>query len=276
MSEALATAPRFTTYLGSATVLFETLGLRILTDPVLDAAGTTWQLNKRLAAPSLSYANQLGAALPAGALGPIDLVLLSHDQHRDNLDRAGLEVARAAGLVLTTRAGAQRLAARGLERVRGLAPGESVHVPCRDGELLVTATPARHGRTGTGWIAGDVIGFILRHPQWGLIYITGDTVWFEGLRELCQYGAPDRLFVHLGAARFGRGWLRRCFHWSMSVEEALRLTEALQPRRVVPIHFEGWSHYTEGAAEVTRAFERAGLAERLLWLPRGQRVADAH
>ncbi|MFN9185801.1 MAG: MBL fold metallo-hydrolase [Betaproteobacteria bacterium] len=268
--------PVATTYLGSATVLIESLGLRILTDPVLDAAGTAWQLNKRLASPSLAYVNQQGAALPVSALPPIDLVLLSHDQHRDNLDRAGLELARRAGQVITTPAGAQRLVARGLTQVRGLEPGESIEVPIRDGHdgpLRVTATPARHGRNGTRWITGDVIGFMLRHPRWGRTYITGDTVWFDGLEALRSSEPLDRMFVHLGAARFGRGWLR-CLHWSMSVQEAVRLTNTLQPRRVVPIHFEGWSHFTEGRAEVARAFAHAGLADRLVWLPRGERVAQ--
>jgi L-ascorbate metabolism protein UlaG (beta-lactamase superfamily) len=270
-----ARAPWFVTYLGSATVLIEALGLRILTDPVLDPPGTTWQLNKRLASPSLRYGNTFGAAGDAASLAPIDLVLLSHDQHRDNLDRAGLELARSARRVITTCAGARRLADRGLSQAVGLAPGESVEVPCENGSLRVTATPARHGRSGTGWIAGEVIGFMLWHPRWGRTYITGDTVWFDALRGLSPPGEIDQMFVHLGAARFGRGWLRSCFHWSMSVDEAVCLTEALRPRHVVPIHFEGWSHFTEGAEEVARAFAKAGLDERLLWLPRGHRIADA-
>jgi L-ascorbate metabolism protein UlaG (beta-lactamase superfamily) len=283
MSSALAPPPQdgsaaplpwHVTYIGSATVLFEALGLRIVTDPVLDAAGTTWHLDKRLARPSLAYTNQLGPGLGADALATIDLVLLSHDQHRDNLDRAGLALARRAKQVITTRAGARRLAARGLTQVVGLDPGESIEVPSRNGPLLVTATPARHGRTGTRWIAGEVIGFMLRHPRWGRTYVTGDTVWFDGLQALRSSEPLDRVFVHLGAARFGRGWLRRCFHWSMSVEEAVRLTQTLRPRWVVPIHFEGWSHFTEGQAEIRRAFEQAGLADRLEWLPRGQRVAQ--
>jgi L-ascorbate metabolism protein UlaG (beta-lactamase superfamily) len=271
MSESVAT-----TYLGSATVLIEALGLRILTDPVLDAAGTTWQLNRRLALPSLAYINQQGAALPASALPPIDLVLLSHDQHRDNLDSAGLALARTARQVITTRAGARRLADRGLTQVRGLEPGESIEVPSRDGHgapLHVTATPARHGRSGTQWIAGDVIGFMLRHRRWGCTYITGDTVWFDGLEALRSSEPLDRMFVHLGAARFGRGLLR-CLHWSMNVAETVRLTQALQPRQVVPIHFEGWSHFTEGRDEVEQAFAQAGLTDRLVWLPRGERVTQ--
>ncbi len=143
----------------------------------------------------------------------------------------------------------------------------------RDGPLLVTATPARHGRTGTQGIGGAVIGFMPRHPRWGRTGVTGDTVRFDGLRALRSPEPLDRVFVHLGAARFGRGWLRRCLHWSMSVDEAVRLTQTLEPRWVVAIHSEGWSHFTEGQADIERAFGQAGLADRLQGLPRGQRVA---
>jgi L-ascorbate metabolism protein UlaG (beta-lactamase superfamily) len=42
-------------------------------------------------------------------LGPIDYILLSHDQHSDNLDRAGREMLTRAGQVLTTKDGTERL-----------------------------------------------------------------------------------------------------------------------------------------------------------------------
>jgi L-ascorbate metabolism protein UlaG (beta-lactamase superfamily) len=95
----------------------------------------------------------------------------------------------------------------------------------------------------------------------------------DGLEALRSSEPLDRMFVHLGAARFGRG-LRRCLHWSMNVAEAVRLTQALQPQQAVPIHFEGWSHFTEGREEVEQAFAQAGLADRLVWLPRGERVTQ--
>ena len=32
---------------------------------------------------------------------------------------------------------------------------------------------------------------------------------------------------------------------------------------MVPLHFEGWAHFTQGRASLVAAFERAGLADRL-------------
>ena len=256
------------TWLGSATLLIEVAGLRLLTDPVLDSAGTEWALNPRLPQPSLRYRSLSGPALDADALGPLDAVLLSHDQHRDNFDLAGRRVAARATCILTTELGASRLAARGLAQARGLAPGQHVelHGPC--GTVRITAMPAYHARAGARWLAGPVIGFLIealgrRH------YVSGDTVWFDGLREMARQRPIDTLFVHLGAARFGRGLLRRCAHWSFTAEESARLSQVVQPRRIVPIHYEGWSHFTEGLAEIEIAYRQANMADRLVVLPRG-------
>jgi len=41
----------------------------------------------------------------------------------------------------------------------------------------------------------------------------------------------------------------------------------------VPIHYEGWSHLTEGRAEIERAFRAAGQEHRLRFLPPGQTVS---
>ena len=59
------------TWLGHSTVLIETGGARLLTDPVLR--------------PRVAHLTRRAAAVDAGELGPLDAVLLSH-VHRDHLD----------------------------------------------------------------------------------------------------------------------------------------------------------------------------------------------
>src|SRR5919202_6513555 len=84
---------------GGPTAVLEFAGLRWLTDPAFSPPG--------------EYAGGLvkttGPALAADAVGSIDVVLLSHDHHSDNLDPEGRELLTQAGTVLTTPAGAARL-----------------------------------------------------------------------------------------------------------------------------------------------------------------------
>ena len=81
-----------------------------------------------------------GPAITPADLGPSDAVLLSHDHHGDNLDTAGRALPPAAGVVLTTAAGAHRLGGN----ARGLQPWATTQLeaPAKP-PIQVTATPCR-------------------------------------------------------------------------------------------------------------------------------------
>jgi len=139
------------TYVGGPTALLELAGLRLLTDPTFDPAGTEYRT------PVYTLRKTSGPAVAADALGPIDTVLLSHDHHFDNLDHAGRALLSRVPLVLTTPAGAERLGGHAV----GLAPWESVVLEAPDGRRLrVTGTPARHGPADGD--RGPVTGFLHR------------------------------------------------------------------------------------------------------------------
>jgi L-ascorbate metabolism protein UlaG (beta-lactamase superfamily) len=91
------------TYIGGPTALLEWAGLRLLTDPTFDAAGTVYP------AGAYSLRKTQEAALASDSLLPLDAVLLSHDHHVDNLDHSGRALLPRAGRILTTAAGAARL-----------------------------------------------------------------------------------------------------------------------------------------------------------------------
>ncbi len=90
------------TLIGGPTALIEIDGFRLLTDPTFDAPGD-YQL------PHVKLEKLTGPALGARDVGEIDAVLLSHDQHSDNLDHSGRDFLKGAKRVLTTQAGAKRL-----------------------------------------------------------------------------------------------------------------------------------------------------------------------
>ncbi|MFQ5651535.1 MAG: MBL fold metallo-hydrolase [bacterium] len=75
--------------------------------------------------------------------------------------------------------------------------------------------------------------------------------------------------LHVGSAQFTpSGPIRYTFNGV----EAARTAKALQARRIIPIHYEGWSHFREGRPEIEKAFAEQRLADRLHWLPAGEAV----
>jgi L-ascorbate metabolism protein UlaG (beta-lactamase superfamily) len=262
------------THIGGPTVLIELGGWRLLTDPTFDPAGGSYRFGW-----GTGSVKTAGPAIPAAELGPIDAVLLSHDQHDDNLDAAGRAFLPQAGTVVTTVPGAKRLGsgARGLaawEETTLEAPGKA--------PLEILATPCRHGPPLSRPIVGEVIGFGLRvggaspevAPAAGAsptkrhvdLWISGDTVLYDGVREVAERLDVDVALIHLGGVRFPiSGPLR----YTMDGAEAAELADFLAPRVAVPIHYEGWKHFREGRDEAEAALAGAATRERFRWPPSG-------
>ena len=243
------------THIDTACVLLEVGGWRLLTDPVFDPPGQRYWFgwgtsSRKTGAPALSSA----------AVGVVDAVLLSHHQHGDNLDRAGRAVAASAPLVLSTPAGSRQFAAgvglRSWESLVLQAPGRA--------DLQVAAVPARHR---PAWIpafaAGPATGFLLTSdalPR-GPVYITGDTVLYDGVRSVAPRGPIDVLVAHVGAVRFPH--ITGPARFTMNAAEVVELARLTGARVIVPVHTGGWTHFREGLPALVDACRAAGLADRL-------------
>lgn len=243
------------TLIGGPTVLIEIGGVRLLTDPTFDEPGT-YQL------PHVTLEKRVGPAVAASEIGRIDAVLLSHDQHSDNLDHSGRALLGAVPAVFTTRAGAERLGGT----VRGLAPWQTVPVAGVEGrQLQVTATPARHGPAGIEPLSGDVVGFLIGlHEPGDAVYITGDTVWYEGLAEVARRYRPRLVILFAGAAK-----TRGPFHLTMDTNDAIETASAFPDAQIAAVHADGWAHLTEGREDLERAFAALGIGNRLRALTAG-------
>jgi L-ascorbate metabolism protein UlaG (beta-lactamase superfamily) len=246
------------TYIGGPTALIELAGLRLLTDPTFDPAGEEYKTSV------YTLHKAAGPAIGPASLGHIDAVLLSHDQHFDNLDRAGRALIKDVDTVLTTQAGAERLGNHAV----GLTPWQSVDLTTPEGDTLrVTGTPARHGPADQD--RGPVTGFVLTLSSTldHAIYISGDTVWYEGVAEVAR-----RFPIHLAVLFMGAARVREVgpSHLTFTAAEAVEAARAFADADIIPLHYQGWAHFSESRQEIESAFQSAGLEGRLKWMPPGQ------
>ena len=264
------------TLIGGPTALLEWGGLRILTDPTFD--------EPRSYGDDDPLVKTAGPAIAAADLGRIDLALVSHHHHPDNLDDSGRAVALTLPLVVTTPAGAAEFAGdAAIARVIGASDGEIVELD--DTELVgsevaerapagarLHVLPAQHGPLEVADRLGPVCGFLLEAPEHPTVYISGDNSSLAVVSTIAERHAHvDAALLFAGAARVD------------SIDATLTLTSAdaraaaltLGARRVVVLHVDQWEHFREDRATVQRAF--AGLEspageELLAATPLGERV----
>jgi L-ascorbate metabolism protein UlaG (beta-lactamase superfamily) len=243
------------TLVGGPTAVIEIGGFRLLTDPTFDPPGE-YEL------PHVTLVKTMGPALAPSEIGMVDAVLLSHDQHSDNLDNSGRAFLGNAKRVLTTAAGASRLGGH----AEGLAPWDSVTLSQPDGSrLTVTGTPARHGPAGIEPMAGDVIGFVLEGVARRAIYVTGDTVWYDGVAEVAR-----RFDVGLVMPFAGSAQTRGPFHLTMDVNDTIETARAFPSALIVPLHCDGWQHFKQSGADLRGSFDALGFGDRLRMLEPGR------
>ncbi|MGW0927354.1 MBL fold metallo-hydrolase [Streptomyces sp. NPDC002644] len=255
--EDLATPPADglrVTWLGHSTVLTEIDGHRVLFDPV-------W--GRRCSPVTFAGPRRLHPApVPLAALGPVDVVVISHD-HYDHLDMPTIKALTGTDTLFAVPLGVgAHLEHWGVpaDRLRELDWHESTRV----GGITLTATPARHfcGRglrntQHTLWASWCVAGD--RHR----VFHSGDTGYFEGFRDIgAEHGPFDVTMIQLGAYSE---------HWPdihMTPEEGLRAHLDLQGGApggiLLPIHWgtfnlalHPWAEPAEWARD---AAEEAGQA----------------
>ncbi|MET8776253.1 MBL fold metallo-hydrolase [Nocardia sp. NPDC004654] len=231
-------------HIGGPTIRFRYGGSVWLTDPTFDEPGDY---------PGLVTLHKLtGPAVPVEEVGPVDVVLLSHDQHSDNLDTAGRAFLATVDTVLSTTEAATRM-----NGVRGLRNWESFRV----GAVTVTGVPALHGPEGCEPLSGPVTGFVLEAAGEPTIYVSGDNASVDVVAEIAQrFPRIDIALLNVGAAnvgRFGDSDL------TLNARTAVRAAKSLGEAVIVPVHAEGWAHFTETLDYLARVFGYAGLADRL-------------
>lgn len=247
-------------YLGGPSALLDYGGVTILVDPTFDPPGDHPVGNRVLTKTA-------GPALTADEVGAVDVVLLSHDQHPDNLDEAGRDYVDTARLVLSTRSAEERLGGA----VLGLPNWVSQEFDRPGGgTALVTGVPALHGPEGSESLVGEVTGFVLTGEGLPTVYISGDNASLDRVREIAARYAPvDVALLFAGGARTP---LLDFAYLTLTSAGAAEAAGILQAGAVVPLHFEQWAHFSEGGEELRRAFTASGLGDRLRLLKPGESV----
>jgi L-ascorbate metabolism protein UlaG (beta-lactamase superfamily) len=193
------------TWLGHASVLLETGGARLLTDPVLRARVGHLRRHAR----------------PPAHPGAVDAVLLSH-VHQDHLDLPSLRaLARPSTVAVVPPGAARLLRSVPFGAVREVTAGDELRV----GDVTVRAVHAWHeARRRPRAPVTEALGFVVAR------------VWFAGDTELNPAMADLRGEVDVALVPIW-GWGPSLGPGHLDPAEAARAVALVAPQVAVPIHW---------------------------------------
>ncbi|HYG70247.1 MAG TPA: MBL fold metallo-hydrolase [Anaeromyxobacteraceae bacterium] len=252
-------------FVGTATTVIRLGPFTLLTDPNFLHAGDHAHLGYGLRSRRLT-----NPAIEIDDLPRLDACVLSHF-HGDHWDEVATARLPRMLPVLTTPHAASALRARGFGRALALRTWEDAVLEKGVTRLRVTALPGRHGPAGVARLLPQVMGSLVEVGEEGLgsryrIYVSGDTLVFDDLREIPErFPDVDLGLFHLGGTRV-LGVLV-----TMDDRQGIEAIRIIRPRLAIPIHYDDYTVFKSPLEDFVRAVERSGLGDRVRYLGRGER-----
>jgi L-ascorbate metabolism protein UlaG (beta-lactamase superfamily) len=240
-----------------ATLLIDIAGTRILVDPAFDPAGSQPPVD----GTPIPRPNPLVElpATPAQVVGDVDAVIVTH-LHQDHLDGS------AARLIADLPVYCQPDDVARLVHL-GLAP-TAIDGPCMIGAVALVPTSGHHGTGALGDSLGPVGGVVLRAADEPTVYVAGDTVLCDEVRQVIVDEGPDIVVVNAGAARFIVG-----DPITMDADDVVGVARLAAQAAVVVVHMESFNHCLLGREDLRARLAAEGLTDRVHVLDDGTAIA---
>lgn len=253
------------TFIGTATVLLRHAGFTLLTDPNFLHAGDHAYLGLGLRSRRLT-----DPAMELDDLPALDAVVLSH-HHGDHFDHIAAGRLDKDLPIVTEPHSARKLRSQGFRNPIALETWQSHRLRREDSELTVTALPGKHAPQPLRALLPPVMGSMLefrRHGDMTLrLYITGDTLMFEGLRAIPRrYPDIDLCLIHLGGTRIAGVLL------TMDAGQGVEALRLVRPATAVPIHVDDYTVFKSPLADFRRAVDDADLDTEVVYVERGETI----
>ncbi|MDQ1647771.1 MAG: hypothetical protein QOJ50_3955 [Cryptosporangiaceae bacterium] len=260
-------------FVGTATTLLRFGPFTLLTDPNFLRRGQRaylgWGLtSKRLTDPAIAVED----------LPELDAVLLSH-LHGDHWDRVAEAALDHELPVLTTPHGGAYLRRRGFAHARGLRNWDDVTLAKDGGSVRVTSVPGRHAFGALGMLLPPVMGSIVDFlgPSGEVryrVYVTGDTLMFDGVREIPErYPDIDLLVIHLGGTRIPAGRALPGALVTMDGHQGVEFLREIGARHTVPIHYDDYGVFASPLSDFQREVAALGFDGLVNCVARGGSLA---
>ncbi len=245
------------TWIGHATLLVQSGGVSILTDPLFSERISG--VIPRFCPPGVAMA----------ALPEIDIAVISHN-HRDHLDEPSVRALGPRVHYVVPLGLAPWFRKRGLLKVTELDWWETVEIKTAQGKAMISLVPAQHwSRRGAFDDRKTLWGGFVLELTGGRVYFAGDTGYPGAFKDIGRrFATLDYALLPIGA--YEPRWFMCAQH--LSPEDAARAFADLGARTIIPMHYATFRLSDEPMDEPPRLLQKAlgRDIDRLIELAIGQ------
>jgi len=229
-----------------ATSLLTYAGTTILIDPVFSEKGRFPPIPLT---PSQRNNPLVDLITPLETLLHVDLILSTHT-HRDHFDDRAREMLDKRIELVCQPADRETFEGWGFTHLLPVERSLTIR------GIEIVRVLAYHGTGKTGEMMGPCSGYILSARDEPTLYITGDTIYHDAIRENIQTFLPDVLIVNAGSPKFLNS--SQIVMNIIDVEETLKIDPTLT---FIIVHLDTFNHCIETRDDMHCYFSPERLAD---------------
>lgn len=191
----------------------------------------------------------------------VDAVIVTniHPDHFDDI--AARVIAKETKMFAQNEEDAEVLKGLGFENVEVLEESGTLF-----GDIKLSKTHGIHapdedvvGHFNKFNITCNASGVVFSHPDEKTVYIAGDTIWYDAVKQAIDMHKPDIIVVNAGGAQFGTG-----SHIIMNANDVYEVYKVAPQARIIASHMEAVNHVRVTRKELRQLTDEKGISSNVL------------
>lgn len=190
----------------------------------------------------------------------VNAVLVTHT-HRDHWDQAAVEAIPKRTRILCQPEDAERFHDHGFDDVR------AIHSAAVFGHVSIYRTGAQHGSGELAKKMAPVSGYFLNSRAGESLYIAGDSIWCNSVKDVLQRYRPAVTVLNTGGARFTYGE-----PITMTESDVLKVLRQAPYTKVVAVHMDSINHCRLTRKDLARELADRNIGEEVILPADGEKL----